>query len=61
MQFACMKTKGYYPALASESDLFPITVAQGVGRMRGTFALSSSHHPLEARQMVGALGTAEVR
>lgn len=60
MQFACMKMKGYYPAPVSESDLLPINFAEGVSRMRGTFALSSSHHPLEARQMVGTLGTVEV-
>lgn len=52
MQFACMKMKGYYPPLVSESDLWD--------RMRGTFALSSSHLPLEAQQMVGDLGTTKV-
>jgi len=60
MQFACMKMNGYYPAPVSESDLFLTPVAEGAGRMRGTLALTSSHHPLEARQIVGELGVTEV-
>lgn len=58
VQFSCMVQKGYYPA---DSELTLDSGGVGVGRMRGTFTLSSSTHPLEAREMVRRLGTSEVR
>lgn len=56
LQFACMVEKGYYPGQSSALGLL-----EDAGRMRGTFALSSAQHPLEARQMIGELGASEVR
>lgn len=57
MQFVCMVEKGYYPA---ESELL-LPLPRDAGRMRGTFALLSAWHPLEAQRLIGALGAFEVR
>eukprot|EP00752_Nemacystus_decipiens_P017729 g15897.t1 len=54
LQFACMVEKGYYPG---QSAFFGPDL--DAGRMRGTFAISSAQHPLEAQQMIGELGAVE--
>lgn len=51
-----MVEKGEYP---SQSEL--LSLAGETGRMRGTFALSSAQHPLEAKRMISELGASEVK